>query len=378
MQANAGIPVLRASQSVLAPVQNPGTPLPELFKRYEAENTHTMKGNRSYDFRQAFDVLLQTLGPDVVAERIDKAHIRKVKDVLALLPVNARKNKQFKDMSYPEIAERNKELGLSIMSDRSRNRILGCLNQLMDWSVKEGFVTQNPVSGMLLKLPKEKSDRLPFDSDDLRKMFNAPIFIGRRSERAWKEPGALVIKDSDYWMPLLALLTGARANELLQLTKGNVLQEEGVWIIDIGGRVKTKGSIRKVPLHPELVPLGFIDWVTSLKIRPEDRLFREVKPASADGKFSTNYSKRFGRFLDSVGMNDDRKVFHSFRHLFTDLLRAKADEGVIKAILGHDDPSVTSRYGNGYPLSRLHDAVSAVVPPVDLSHLYPRTRKLAS
>jgi integrase len=162
------------------------------------------------------------------------------------------------------------------------------------------------------------------------------------------------------------------------LTKDNVLQEEGIWIIDIGGRVKTKGSIRKVPLHPELVSLGFTEWTKSLKIRSADRLFGEVKPASADGKFSTNYSKRFARFLDSVGMNDDRKVFHSFRHLFTDLLRAKADEGVIKAILGHDDPSVTSRYGNGYPLSRLHDAVSAVVPPVDLSHLYPRTRKLAS
>ncbi len=337
-----------------------------------------MKANRAYDFEQAFGLLADTLGSEVAAQELDKAHIRKVKDVMAHLPINARKNHEFKELTYPQIAEKNKTLGLKTISDRSRNRLLGCLNQLMDWAVKEGFIQQNPVSRMLLRLPKEKSDRLPFDGDDLKRIFNAPTFVGMHSERYWKKSGTLVVRDSNYWMPILALCTGARANELLQLTKSDVRQEDGVWIIDINKRVKTKDSVRKVPLHPELISVGFVEWATSLKIKPDERLFGEVSPASGDGKFSTTYSKRFGRFLDSLKLEDDRKVFHSFRHLFTDLLRAKADDGVIKAILGHDDPSVTSRYGKGYPLQRLHEAVSAVILPVDLSHLHSKRMKAAS
>lgn len=378
MQANGGKSVLQARQAIVAPVQKAGTSLNDLFKRYRLENAHTMRGNRAYDFEQAFGLLADTLGSEVTAEELDKAHIRKVKDVMAHLPINARKNNEFKELTYPQIAEKNKTLGLKTISDRSRNRLLGCLNQLMDWARDQGFVQQNPVSGMLLRLPKEKSDRLPFDKDDLKRIFTAPTYVGMHSERFWKKPGTLVVRDSNYWMPILALCTGARANELLQLTKSDVRQEDGVWIIDINKRVKTRDSVRKVPLHPELISVGFVEWVTSLKIMPDERLFSEVSPASGDGKFSTTYSKRFGRFLSSLELEDERKVFHSFRHLFTDLLRAKADDGVIKAILGHDDPSVTSRYGKGYPLQRLHEAVSAVVLPVDLSHLHSKRMKAAS
>jgi len=51
---------------------------------------------------------------------------------------------------------------------------------------------------------------------------------------------------------------------------------EGVWIFDIQTvdevhRVKAPlASVRLVPIHSQLLALGFLDWV---KVQPEERVF---------------------------------------------------------------------------------------------------------
>ena len=41
-------------------------------------------------------------------------------------------------------------------------------------------------------------------------------------------------------------------------------------------RVKTESSIRKVPLHPQLIDMGFIDYVGNLKKKKKSRVFWEL------------------------------------------------------------------------------------------------------
>ena len=36
-------------------------------------------------------------------------------------------------------------------------------------------------------------------------------------------------------------------------------------------KVKTQNAIRKVPVHPQLIDLGFIDYTTSLKKRKKGK-----------------------------------------------------------------------------------------------------------
>ena len=79
------------------------------------------------------------------------------------------------------------------------------------------------------------------------------------------------------------------------------------------------------------------------------------------GSHAPKFSKFFARFLDSVGLQDHKLVFHSFRHTFTDALRrARVEEPVLRALIGHSDGSVTGRYGSGYDLAALSEAISRV------------------
>jgi len=70
-----------------------------------------------------------------------------------------------------------------------------------------------------------------------------------------------------FWLPIAALFTGARQAELAGLRVSNVQELEGVPLLFIvvnrraGKRIKTKASERVVPVHPELVKLGFLNYV---------------------------------------------------------------------------------------------------------------------
>lgn len=59
-----------------------------------------------------------------------------------------------------------------------------------------------------------------------------------------------------------------------------------------------------------------------------------------------------GRYGKTFKFGGDKKVFHSFRHLFTYTLRnVEAPDYVLKAVLGRSDKSVTSKYGHSASLA---------------------------
>ena len=75
-----------------------------------------------------------------------------------------------------------------------------------------------------------------------------------------------------FWIPLLGLYTGAWLNEICQLDVADVLEIENVWCISINAdgdpkkSVKNQYGCRDVPIHDNLVQLGFLDYVSQPKI----------------------------------------------------------------------------------------------------------------
>jgi integrase len=118
-----------------------------------------------------------------------------------------------------------------------------------------------------------------------------------------------------------------------------------------------------VPLHPALVAEGFLEYVRGLP--PEGPLFPDLKPGPF-GDRSAAYSKRAGRWLRSLGIEDARKVAnHSWRHRFKDVCR---DAGVAKDVhdrlTGHGEGDVSGGYGSGHALRTLAEAVRRLpLPP---------------
>ena len=163
-------------------------------------------------------------------------------------------------------------------------------------------------------------DRDTFNEEDLAKLFQSKEYINGTHKNA-----------SHYWVPLLALFTGARENELCQLYKSDIFQdpESEILAIDINDnandkKLKNKSSRRKVPIHPTLISIGFLKFVKSME---SDRLFPELK-LSRSG-YQDAFSKWFNRTYRSpkncdVGNGpNEKKDFHSFRHTVINNLEKK-------------------------------------------------------
>lgn len=99
------------------------------------------------------------------------------------------------------------------------------------------------------------------------------------------------------------------------------------------------GRPRQVPLHHQLLKLGFLDYVASCQQAGQVRLFpQEIR--NENDKYP-GYSKRFNRWRVRLGISTDsnggRKTFHSFRHLVSDwLIGHQCHPGVAADIIGHE------------------------------------------
>jgi integrase len=175
-------------------------------------------------------------------------------------------------------------------------------------------------------------------------------------------------------------------SELAALTAADVgiEQPSGIAIITItedldqGRTLKTLASRRVVPIHTELVRLGFLNFIEDVcpdHSKPA-RLFPLLTPGSRGG-LGEGWSKWFGRYIRNIGITNPASVFHSFRHGFKDALRAAGvDEDVNDALTGHVGPGTVARkYGakemvRRFGLERLASAVSQVrYPGLDLTNL---------
>ena len=151
-----------------------------------------------------------------------------------------------------------------------------------------------------------------------------------------------------------------------------------------GRRLKTKSSERVVPIHSQLVELGFLSFVAKRRRESSDAwLFPLISPETGRSGVKA-WSKWWGNYLRKVvGLTDTRKVFHSFRHGVTDALRrGRVDYELRKALVGHSQGStVSGGYGAQEMLARwgaeaLQEAVSKIsYPGLDLSRVQTRGGK---
>lgn len=241
------------------------------------------------------------------------------------------------------------------------NKHLTVVNTLLNYARDNAVIDSNPASGVSIKIAPKEKPRTSFDITALNAIFSSPVFIdGTRPLGAAGEAA--------FWLPLLALFTGARLEELGQLHPSDIAQESysdeqgaicQAWVIriknseDKGQEVKNVGSIRRIPVHEELIRLGFLDYAQDAKIGKRRRIFDKLV-ADKFGTETAQYSKWFGRYLRSVcKVQNTRMTFHSFRHTFKELCRLGEIE-VGDVLTGHVSGNVGDKYGSDlYPLRPL-------------------------
>ena len=325
------------------------------------------------EYKVLTDEFIEIIG-NIPVSLLSKDSIRKYIKTLIKLPVNRRKNPRYRDLSIDEIMK------LKDVKPQSRINVNKCLTRLttfMKFGVSQGYIKENYIDGMKIPISKkdERKKREPFSQEDLVKILNPNTYldwtidykkISSNQHTTFTTNKNVKLSNPYYWSFLIGIFTGMRTNEISQLRIDDIVKEGNVWMIIIdetqGKRVKTTSSIRKVPVHPQLVSLGFLKYIEILKSKGVDRVFPELTK-DRDG-YSSKISRHYNeRFLPSVGVwKKQVKVLYSTRHTFINRCYNKGvDRDIIKQIVGHEPDFTMDVYGgNPFTPTQLYQGISKV------------------
>ncbi len=256
--------------------------------------------------------------------------------------------------------------------------------QFFRWCYKKRYIKENVAEflGDLVNSTTPRKKKLnpyaSFTNDDIEKIFGRYLFVNEDLKSTRK------VLDSYFWAPLLGLFSGMRLNEICQLKVEDIQQEDGIWFINSDDlsesqSSKNESSKRRVPLHNELIRIGFLTFWNERKRSDGTAaiLFRDLK---WDKK--NQWIKQTSRWfvgdsgtpghLDLVGLRiREKKVFHSFRHTLIHRMRKLGVPATdIAAVVGHEPGLTTEHYGGDYELSTLKQIVDRLNYHVDLSHIH--------
>lgn len=285
----------------------------------------------------------ELVGATTDVREITSEHIRQFRDAIYSLKKGAAGTKSLK--------ENETSIAKLRIDANTANKLFGFAKEFLNWLAQDGYLDDAPGRTITVAVPsKAKSEqRRPFSVKELELFFSSPLFTGCKSHKKRMVPGDKIIRDDEFWLPLVLLYTGMRLSEPLQVAAEDVVVEGPTphfQLLASKIELKNHGSERNVPIHPDLIAFGFADFVRNRQAsNPKERLFRNMV---SDGSLTNYVSTKLGRYVRAVGITDPRVVTHSLRHHVKDVLRnAKVPKDVADRITGHAPGTTGDNYGAG-------------------------------
>ncbi|MCW0980476.1 site-specific integrase [Agrobacterium sp. BT-220-3] len=227
---------------------------------------------------------------------------------------------------------------------------IAALRRLYSYGVENAAtsgITHNPFAGIKANQKKVAgTGRLPFTSSEVSIILSAA--------RKEKLPHLR-------WASWLCAATGARIGEIAQLWGSMIIEVDGIPCVAIttapdGGSIKNVGSERTIPIHPDLIAEGFLEYVRQRGKGP--LFYREISHKAAKARDdgarkhkSKGVTNRVSDWVRGLGITDARKApSHSWRHWHKSTLTAlSVSDRLMDEIHGHSNRSAAAGYTHSTP-----------------------------
>jgi integrase len=324
--------------------------LSDLVRAYfeEGDRAKRWTAKSRQELEALYALMLEVLGKDKPLCELTRKDFAYLKDMLTRLPSNRAKSPLYRTKTVLELASMKLPPD-DLLSVTSINKILIRVSSLAKFGVRQGLLANNYAEGMTLaKSKRDDQEREPYNADDMKKLLAAQAAGPHR--HPWQE-----------WIPLLLAYQGMRVNEAAQLHLSDLLDVEGILALHInakgdGKRLKTSNAERIIPIHPELLRLGFLEYVEGVRKTGALRLFPELH-LQRDG-YGAGVTKWWAHRREKIGLG--HRDLHSLRHTVATALReAGVQEDVVADILGHSrsDKETFGRYAKAGTARLLLDAL---------------------
>jgi integrase len=255
------------------------------------------------------------------------------------------------------------------LSRKTAQRYVSSMSSLWTWLEARGLAQSNPWTRHGIAKKAKRGEAVP--------------------RKQWSDPALVKLLSGDYTpryteilhdLAKLALVTGARLDELCALKVDDVQKREDGWWITIAGG-KTEAAVRDVPVHNSAA------HILERRHKSAKRfLFDALIPGGPDKKRSWNVSKAFGHYTRDLDLGAARHTFHELRNTFVEAMEAaEVAESTTKLIVGHARSSMTyGRYSKGQrvelrkAINKLHytDSVMRLIrKPTQEEHTSSRSKK---
>ncbi|MEH2480190.1 integrase [Nitrobacteraceae bacterium AZCC 2146] len=353
------------------------------------------KSKHATTLKPRLDIFVATVG-DKPLRDYTRADFEEYRDVLDQVPVKALDRFKTDDFRVAIKLNSKRLKPFAIISEKTVNDdYLTPVKTLFTYCLRHNWIPSHPAIGVVSARTRDsrrnkRADeaRSPFSLDQINAYFR---YVAKKRSRA----------TPDYWLPILALYTGARLNELCQIEIRRIIMHNGRWHVDLLTifdedeieqalkeqkisentatllKLKTASARRQIPVHDDLVAAGFIEFVNERrKVQEESsRLFPRLK-ADKHGYYSNNVGRRLNNDIERAGAKASKTSFYSLRHSFADAcVDGKIPDRIKDRYMGHLIEGAQGVYG----LSALKPAETRAIrrirfPGVDISPYLPRKR----
>ena len=327
---------------------------------------------------QSAKVMAEFFGEDTDLSSITKKDAARLVAFLPTIPKNA--PKRHRGVSVVIAAEREGKLSAKqLIQPKTVGYYFEGISSIFKRAVEWEWLSENPFLGRSIRerIPKVvRRHRQTMTPDEMTKAFSSPDFLSQRM-------GAKGKLEARFWLPLLCLFLGTRANEVAGMLVSDVKESNGIAFLNLreseGQRLKTDTSARAVPLHQSLVELGFLEFVSERRERdPKGHLFTGLK-RNKNGSMADGVCKWWARQMTNIlGASPDdgptgARGIHSLRHSWVAAARvANVEESTWKRLGGWSLPDASDNYGGHDVLPFLKTAIDKIeFPKVDFSALFP-------
>lgn len=299
----------------------PPVPLMELFRDYmKARHAIGKHRDGGRGWEQVFEALAKFLGHQD-ARRITKRNLLDWRDSL---------------------------LSSGLAPKTIADKHLAAVRAVLRWAFENDRLPSNEAEAVKQPVPRKVAgrERGYTDAEALAILKACRTHKPRETKNPSNRESAHITA-AKQWVPLLCAFTGARITEMTQLRREDIRQESECWVLRItpdAGSVKT-GEFRDVPLHRQVVDLGFLDFVRNA---PSGPLFHGAKDPD---KYLVNARTTGGRLSEWLHQKDlvpdGVQPNYGWRHRFKTQGRDLAvSDRVLDAIQGHPGKRASDGYGD--------------------------------
>ena len=257
------------------------------------------------------------------------------------------------------------------ISPRTFQRHQKYLSAPLDHAVSKGLLSHNPFKPYVVgeAMIEDMRKSLPTTS---RQLWSSTDFAALLKTEKWNSEKTQ-INDHVFWVPLIARLHGLRSEEILQLKPKNIRCDDGIHFFDIergtGQSLKSDNARRMIPIHSQLIELGFLELVQRQRGLGKERIFDKVsRSKSSRLTFTSNFTKNFNYYRTTRKVYDERRDLHAMRTTFnTTLVTGSVPDTARRYLMGHrnDDVGIVNYLPEGFSLATLKSYIE--MEQLDLS-----------